>query len=485
MIIYEQEKRDGLEKAISSNMTIAYLTKPTLMTPSPEALTLMRAASGLKEDNDLYPIACILASVGWNSNDDVFEKTETFNARATPINKPFNYMHNEADIIGHMTNSAILDAEGNLIDNSRQISEIPDTFDVVAHSVLYKCWSSKDLQTRMDKIIANLEEWYVSMECLFGHFDYAIILPNGEHKVIARNKESAFLTKNLRVYGGTGKYEDYKIGRLLRGFAFSGKGLVDNPANKRSIIFKNTGIFNGAKASVTILKGKRMDDVLKAQLDEAKKNLEEVKAENKAFLAKAKEDADKAIAAQIAEAKETVKVKDKVIADKDAAITSLTAEKTKAEDALKIEADRVKVLTAEVTAMKTEAVKAGRLAKLASAGVTGEDATKLLDRFISVSEEMFDEVVAMKTAAKFPPKSEDKTDEDKKAEKAKQDKSKAEDIVTDVNGEKAVAAAKVEDVKIPADVTANLPVEDKAVALRASASAWIKDNVLNTKKENK
>ena len=45
-------------------------------------------------------------------------------------------------------------------------------------------------------------------------------------RIVARNDESAFLTKHLRAYGGTGEYEGYKIGRSLRDISFSGKGLV-------------------------------------------------------------------------------------------------------------------------------------------------------------------------------------------------------------------------------------------------------------------
>jgi hypothetical protein len=46
------------------------------------------------------------------------------------------------------------------------------------------------------------------------------------------------LTKHLRAYGGTGEYENYKVGRSLRGISFSGKGLVNKPANPRSIILQ-------------------------------------------------------------------------------------------------------------------------------------------------------------------------------------------------------------------------------------------------------
>ena len=77
----------------------------------------------------------------------------------------------------------------------------------------------------MKKIIAEIEEgkWYVSMECLFAGFDYALIGEEGSAKVLARDEESAFLTKHLRAYGGTGEYQGYKVGRALEIYLFQVK----------------------------------------------------------------------------------------------------------------------------------------------------------------------------------------------------------------------------------------------------------------------
>ena len=82
------------------------------------------------------------------------------------------------------------------------------------------------------------------MECLFPDFDYALANENGETKIVKRDEESAFLTKHLRSYGGDGKYEDYKVGRLLRNLSFSGKGLVSKPANPRSVILEGNDFFD-------------------------------------------------------------------------------------------------------------------------------------------------------------------------------------------------------------------------------------------------
>ena len=83
------------------------------------------------------------------------------------------------------------------------------------------------------------------MECLLKDFDYAVITPDGQHHIVARSDETSFLTKHLKVYGGTGYYDNCKIGRVLRNFTFSGKGLVHEPANPNSIIFADMSLFSG------------------------------------------------------------------------------------------------------------------------------------------------------------------------------------------------------------------------------------------------
>ena len=50
---------------------------------------------------------------------------------------------------------------------------------------------------------------FVSMECIFRGFDYAVQAPDGNKHIVARNEETAFLTRHLRSYGGTGEYQDH------------------------------------------------------------------------------------------------------------------------------------------------------------------------------------------------------------------------------------------------------------------------------------
>ena len=178
-------------------------------------------------------------------------------------------MHDENDIIDHITGSYVLTKEGKAVADDDP--ERPDEFDIITQGVLYNSWTGEENKDRMEKIIAEIKEgkWYVSMECLFAGFDYALIVEKGVAKVLPRVEASAFLTKHLRAYGGTGEYEGYKLGRALSNIAFSGKGLVSKPANPRSVILsKSAAQFNVDNNSILSIGEFKMSDVLTQQLAE-------------------------------------------------------------------------------------------------------------------------------------------------------------------------------------------------------------------------
>ena len=242
MKIHKQEILDGLSEKIEASASVSLdaqiLIDSDLDHPSEEEIQKTLAGYGHSNPDqiDLYYINTVLVSTGWNKNDDVFAAEEAWAAKDTPVDKQFIYMHDESDIIGHITGSTVVDENGTKIETE----DPPEKFDIITSAVLYKSWSDPELRERMSQIVSEIEEgkWAVSMECLFSDFDYSVVSPDGEMKVVARNDESAFLTKHLRVYGGKGVYEGYKVGRLLRNIAFSGKGLVNKPANPRSIILQ-------------------------------------------------------------------------------------------------------------------------------------------------------------------------------------------------------------------------------------------------------
>jgi hypothetical protein len=230
--IYGAEKDAGLDEIIRSNkITIASAIQPS--TENPEALVGLKnislaVANSNYGQQDLFYKRAVLASIGWNANDDVFEVLESWNARNTIEDKQLNLNHDEMRIVGHMTKAYVVDAQGNVITDETSPDNVPDKFDIVNEFVLYKIWANEERQKEIASLINEIEsgEWFVSMECYFPAFDYALIDSKGVQKTVGRNEQTAFLTKHLRAYGGSGEYQGYRVGRILRNFFFSGQGIV-------------------------------------------------------------------------------------------------------------------------------------------------------------------------------------------------------------------------------------------------------------------
>lgn len=238
---FKQEINDGLEQELLKNsFSFASVIKKT-NSPSSDFLEKARAASSGfidMQNFDLYYIQSILASCGPNKNDDWFLPEELWKARSTPVHKQLNYGHDEKYIIGAITDSILLDSSGRIVDNESDVNNIKD---IATQAVIWTHWDDTSKTNRVKKIIASIEnnELYVSMEALFKLFDYALVKEDkfGKTvKIVARTEETSFLTKHLKAMGGTGKFEDYNIYRVLRNFTFSGKGIVEDPANPRSVI---------------------------------------------------------------------------------------------------------------------------------------------------------------------------------------------------------------------------------------------------------
>jgi len=341
MQTYKYEISDGIAHVIENNNSIAFscdILQQRKFNPNEEELKHSFAFLGdaaPERQDDLYYLNSVLVSAGWNKNDDVFGIQELWNARKTPVNKQFNYMHDDTDIIGHITGSMVVDHDGKKIENkSKDGDELPEKIDIITSAVIYKTWSDPSTRKRIAELIQEIDQgkWSVSMECIFNNFDYAIIGPNNEQKVLSRTEESSFLTKHLRAYGGNGEYQGYKIGRLLRGFYFSGKGLVAKPANPRSIILsKEVDPFN-SKSNITFNNfltamenhnmsdnAKQIED-LKAQLESSKANFETEKStivtQNEEKLA------------------ELVSANETAIAEKDELITSLESKVAELENSV-------------------------------------------------------------------------------------------------------------------------------------------------------
>lgn len=477
MKIYQSEIESGLSDLIQNN-TVAYCAQANLHKGSIEtakvvindADVLEKIVAQNKDQVDLYYLESVLVSTGWNKNDDVFSAQETWAARNTPEDKQFNFMHNEDDIIGHITGSYVVDRDGSRLDPE---STAPDQFDIVTQAVLYTSWSGEEKRERMKKIIAEIEEgqWFVSMECLFPAFDYALQTAEGETKIIERNEASAFLTKHLRAYGGEGIYENYRIGRLLRNLAFSGKGLVSKPANPRSIILDKNDLFDESKSqilTISSVKESNMSDLDK-QIEDLRTELAEAKAANEALK-------EKVVAEQRSEFESKIQELEATIAEQAEALTAKDATINEQAEAIKHGEKDMKDKMEELREMKKKEGMMKRKAQLEEAGLDAEEASATVESFDGVNDEAFEAVVAV-MKKKYADMHGDKDKKDKEEKDAKAEIEEeldpaeaSEEVLEEAEASEEVAVAEVE------------PEVDPAESLRSVASEWIGSFLQSTPK---
>ena len=502
MKIYESEISDGLADILSKETSVACCSiaqtyKPETSAEEVDNLKRVIAQNSNEvsvaqnEDQiDLYYLKSILVSTGWNKNDDVFDPKELWDAKNTPEDKPFNFMHNEKDIIGHITGNKVVDYNGQEIDIEKD--DVPDKFNILTTSVIYTEWSDMDQRNRMSKIVSEIEDgkWFVSMECLFPEFDYALTAQDGSTNVVARDEASAFLTKHLRSYGGSGEYQNYRVGRLLRNLSFSGKGLVSKPANPRSVILEGNDFFDESKAellTISSIRENTMSENNEKQVLDLQKELAEAKTENESLR-------DKVVAEKQAEFQTKVEALEAKISEKTEANKTLASTLEEKEAEIATYSEKVEALTKEnegmieeVAVMKKKEAVMKRQAKLEEIGLDSEEAAATVGDFESVDEETFDKIVAvMKKKAEMPDfikkKMEEKKDEEDKPAKAE------EDALADEETDVAEAGAEVlEEAEESTDVAIAEAIgeEDPAESLRSVASEWLGSILQSVPKEDK
>jgi hypothetical protein len=189
-----------------------------------------------KKQKDLLYFTDIFVSQGWNLNDDIFLKEELINACDTIPLKPVDWDHTR-NIIGTNYDSYILTKNGEKL-TIEEALKYDEEIDIASESVVYK-WlfpeEASKIQESADIESENFNEYQTSMECYFKNYDYGI-LRGDETVIMKRDEKTSFLDKYLKVCGGRGHYNGEKIGRILRGIIFGGKGIVKNPANIESVI---------------------------------------------------------------------------------------------------------------------------------------------------------------------------------------------------------------------------------------------------------
>ena len=454
---------EGLADKIQSDASICYATKLEPYKPDVDIANMAKAnlsdwlASAGTDDPDLYFTRSILVTSNWNLNDDVFDRLETWGARHTPAHKPTNIGHDEHEIVGHMTDNWVIDAEGKVVADSVPMDEVPNLFHIVTGAVIYTAWSDQALIERTQKLIAEIEAGtkFVSMECLFTNFGYALISSDGKFSTLARDENTAFLTKHLRRYGGQGTYNGYRIGRLLKNITFSAKGYVDEPANPESIILNskaefsfdhaslenpfnsNSGVSISLEEDTSINKEAEMPET-NVYKDQAEKFESQV-ATLTAKLEELQTQHSRAGVDSLHTEIETLTAKVTDLTGKHTEAAAKVVELTEANEAL--EADNTKAteerdaLKAKVETAELAARTASRVSELVEAGADKEAAEKKVAVFASSTDEQWAVVAdTLKEAyAAF-----DKDDDKKKDDKKKKDAKAAE---TDDKGDEDDAAA--------------------------------------------
>lgn len=268
MRVYASEQEDNLYDKLQENRisaTVSLVNPSDILSDAAKRMfdkkINQHISSAFASDNldsfDLHRLYTILVTVGWNLNDDVFGVKEVWGARHSPEDKPFNLEHNPRHVIGHITGSVVVDDSYEVIPDDTSFDSLPSKFHILTSAVIYKHIKSRDekLPDETKELLASIAngDWFVSMEALFSDFDYALTKA-GQQQVLARNEETAFLTKHLRIHGGMGEYQGYKLGRHLKDITFSGKGLVKKPGNPESYVFNDVTMFKGAFASANPFK---------------------------------------------------------------------------------------------------------------------------------------------------------------------------------------------------------------------------------------
>jgi hypothetical protein len=394
--IYEREIFDGLTDKLAV-ASIAYcqeirLSDNDILKINNINNELAQKTTG-SEQPDLFSFESILASTCWNKNFDIFDCIEMWRARSSPEDKPLNLEHKQDQIIGHITGNRVVSEDFQLIPDDTNESQLPGKFHIITSNVIYKYWEDKTKAEQIKQIIAEIQDgqWFVSMECLFTGFDYGVISPEGEHKIIARNDSSSFLTKHLRQYGGTGLYDGYTIGRVMRNIRFSGKGIVRKPANPESVIFTPNQNFAGVLASVVYLTGN--EDLVKSSTEIIQMNLEDQIKELKASVATLTQERD-TLKSELANSSiKTIQVKlDEAIASIDAlekrASTAEQAKET-AEASLKAANDKANDYKKEAEKLYKDKSKAERRAQLVTAKVPTVEIDHMLTAFENLDDDHF------------------------------------------------------------------------------------------------
>jgi hypothetical protein len=462
MQIFQSELDDNIGELISASASISYAAALEPCDKGSQSMGFFKALASM-DDSDLYYTQSILVSSSWNKNDDIFDKNEVWAARHSPEHKPTNLEHDEGLIIGHIVSNYPITEDGILIDENTPIENLPDKYHILTGAVIYKSYTKPELQKRTNALIEEIENGtkYVSMECFFKGFDYGLINKGtGEYKVLARDNNTAYLSKYLRAYGGMGEHENYRIGRVLRNITFSGKGYVDRPANPDSIIFSKDSF-----KFVNNMNLPKNEDISKSGVIVSQSNINsenitmsEENTQVVADCAEATQAAETTIAELRTQLESLTASHAEVVASLQSEKEALSVEHEEAAKKMKDMEEEKKKMMASISELETKLSETStslaaymkkekkmvRKAALIESGMDSSEVEAIVERFDAVDDETF---AAMTEVLKM--------------KKKKEDKNAMAEETTETKSEDLTQA--LENVEEPTDVTITVGSEDDSV----------------------
>jgi hypothetical protein len=214
-----------------------------------ETAALSKAAQALNlppEDErqlDLAYMTAIFVSSGTNKNGAVFLGSELIKARATIKDKAVDIEHDERSLIGQITNYAFLEQSGKSFDaekaSTKETAALDEMDMDIAISAIIHAARFPDIAEEIKR-----GEWAVSMEAYFTDYDIKV----GEF-IIPREQADEkgyqdMVGQVVKLKDGNKELGYHLIGRVLRGITFAGVGIVQNPANERSLILEAASLNN-------------------------------------------------------------------------------------------------------------------------------------------------------------------------------------------------------------------------------------------------
>lgn len=191
---------------------------------------------------DLQYLTAIFVSSGMNKNGAVFMGSELVKARKSIDSKAVDIEHEEQSIIGQITGSAFLKRDRTAIDvesaalkmSTAELDELE--MDIGITAIIHKA--------RFPELAKEIEagSWMVSMEAYYRDYDIKVgdkIIPREKAEELGFDK---LIGTVVQLKDGGKEMGFHLVGRVLRDIHFAGVGIVQNPANPRSMIMEAAAI---------------------------------------------------------------------------------------------------------------------------------------------------------------------------------------------------------------------------------------------------